>query len=180
MRAATVYLEVDGAPVDAEKCCWIVTAPCGCLEGVTTAKAGEDLYSTEEQARLHMAGNRVRYQRELEEGLTYRLVTFESFRAMPFSDCNHTPKWGIERAEPPSGFQWGTADRSFGRQTHIKHMVPVGCIPVPGEKYPEVDQKALCGKAARGWWHEVEMWVDCVSCKKCDAAAAATPPVGAS
>lgn len=175
-----IYLEVDGKPVPASECDWIVIAPCGCLEGVMVVQSKyceTPRALTADDARREFHTNKVAAKRSLDEGFQFKLVTHDQFRAMAFGDCTHTPKWGVERAPLPDGYAWATLDGHFGRKTHLKHMVPAGVFPRPGEKYPERDVKALCGNAAKGWWDDDEhlLW-DCEPCLKCDAAAKALAP----
>lgn len=169
-----VYLEIEGVPVPAKDCVWIDTAPCGCISGVMTAESCGEVTTSVEQAMARYYEHKVIGKRYEDDGFVLSLTTHEAFRAMAMDPCPHEPRWGVAAPEPPEGWTWGTNDHSWGRQTHIKHMVPIGSITVPGEPWPEQFQVAQCGVKPKGaWWRDVDQWVDCVPCRKCETAVTA-------
>jgi hypothetical protein len=173
--SANVYLEVDGRPVRARECTWIDTAPCGCISGVMVAESGGEVYLNAEQAAARYYSNAVARKRAEAEGFVLSLTTHEAFRAMGWDDCPHDPKWGVAHVEPPEGWEWGTADGGFGRQTHIKHMIPAGnALTRESRNWREWPQPlpALCGASRRGsHWRAVDWTVDVEPCLKCETKA---------
>jgi hypothetical protein len=175
----SVYLEVGGKPVAARDCVWIETAPCGCVNGVMCAESAGDVFVNVEQASAHFHSSSVSRKRAEDDGFTMSVTTHEAFRAMEFADCQHDPKWGVAHAEPPEGWMWGTADGGFGRQTHLKHMVPDGNAFDRTTKWDDrsAPQPALCGakrKSHYDHWRIVDWTVDVEPCRKCEAKAVAS------
>lgn len=179
-----VYLEVDGQPVPASECSWIDTAPCGCISGVTMAEIGDEVLVNVEQASASYYSNAVARARAEQEGFRLSLTTHAKFRATKWDDCPHDPKWGVAHVDPPEGWEWGTADGGFGRQTHLKHMVPTGNAVERTAKWDDRPDAlpALCGakrKSKYDHWRVADWTVDVEPCLKCEAKASALLPAEA-
>ena len=164
-----VYLEVDGNPVPADDCMWLTFSSCGCLSGMAHADQGDNVITTAEEANLSLSWNKAQAKRSDEDGFTYRLTTFEKYRAdwaekMISGDCPHEPKWGVKKVALPDAHVWGTSDRHFGRKTHKKHIVPAAAIG----NYMEPGS-ALCGSSPKNSWSDDRfILTDCVTCRKCE------------
>lgn len=163
-----IYLEHEGKPVRASELVWLHVAPCGCLSGVSTADRGDgDVLTSVEQVRAEsLDGIKVLIERDREDGFTYRLATWDEYRALRM-DCDHDPKWGVRTVALPEGHVWATTDRWHrGRRTHKRHIV---AKPDGHDR-----STALCGKAPGRdsmWWTEDRSDLhDTVTCRRCETA----------
>lgn len=176
MSTATIYLEVDGQPVAASQCHWLQIAPCGCICGVAGAGFRDEVHTTGEDA-FHYDDPKVKREQSRKQGITYKLVTLEQYRAKwaekMQANCPHTPRWGIDPIPVPDGWTWMTTDPYGGRMTYRKHLVPIGSQIY---LYP-LKPKALCGKEDALWSNEDHNLSDTVPCAKCEKRARDTSPV---
>lgn len=168
----TIYLDVDGKPEPLSNLVWTAWQACGCMSGVSTADSGPDhQLITEEQARASMRDSKVQIQRAIDDGETYRLMTWETYRALgKWGECEHIPKWGIPVVEIPEGHVWATTDRWYrGRRSFTKHLVAE--TEVAEDSYSR--EAALCGKRptrdGNTWGADRSDIRSTVTCRKCEA-----------
>lgn len=186
----TIYIEVDGSPVDMTNVCWLARESCGCISGATVGNAHGDKILTADDANHHFNdGLTALMKRDVEDGVEYFPVTIEAYRTQ-WGDklavrCPHTPQWG-HVVPVPDGYAWGTPDVLNSRPSRVRHLVRADQLTVMfdetrkkkiGEnrwRY-DVDYKrtavALCGYAPK---HGVlaDAVTDTVTCRKCEGAAA--------
>lgn len=160
----TVYLDYEGAPVPIEDCSRLLVAPCGCVPGISTATAGNDLIVTPEQALAEFVENAEQRRRDIAAGWSTRLAGPDRQAAsrQMTPECPHTPMWGREPLPALDGYKWA-ADGSKGKRSHL----------VLEEKLDTfVNSRALCGNESWGWrngWPAREL----PSCRRCESQARA-------
>ncbi|MEV0247908.1 hypothetical protein AB0H76_15050 [Nocardia sp. NPDC050712] len=152
----TIYYEVDGQPVPASLCMWVLIAPCGC----ECAWALTEYTATEDQAWEDFS--RPTAVRRRDEQLGYRM-TVKRRSDVQMADCTtHTPKWGVEPRPKLDGHTW--AAKRGGRGLHLVPLV----IEKNGYVINDDRVAAVCGRADAYSWSvqpaAVEGQVDCKSC----------------
>jgi hypothetical protein len=169
---SAVYLEVEGKPTPVAQCHWIEVAPCGCVNGIMVADMRDSVITTAEQAAAFMAPNKVALKRDIENGITHRLVSRDTFdiKTQLTGVCLHKPKWGVADVTPPEGYVWGTKDSGYGRHTWVKHLTPADGTTTEDVWRCTPDLPALCGAKPKWSWKGDDEWVlrDCVPCRKCE------------
>src|SRR4030042_4927108 len=91
---------------------------------MTGGRGNGEVLLTAEAARADMIPSKVVRERDIADGFTYRLVTWDEYRTINMG-CTHDPKWGLPDVAAPEGSVWATTDRwSMGRRTHKRHIVP--------------------------------------------------------
>lgn len=117
-------IQVDGQSIPLREACWYAQAACGCRYAVTLAEvAGQVICATEEDATVEMLGpEKVRINRAVQDGTRVVLARRDG---SSLDDCEHTPRFGRVDAVAPEGYEWATTDQYNGRQTHLRHVVPV-------------------------------------------------------
>lgn len=172
-----IYLEVDGKPIAATECQWLLIAPCGCICGVSMAASGGEVHLTGEDA-FNWDTPKVVRDRDKKLGFTHKLVSKEQYRAEWFekmkAGCKCTPEWGVDPIPVPEGWTWMTTDRFSGRRTHRKHIVPDGSEV---HTYGQAKVVALCGKEDALWSNRSHELSDTVPCAKCEKRARDTSPI---
>ena len=169
VESPVVYLDHDGKPEPLSNLIWTSWQACGCMSGASHAdQGGGVLLTTEDQARANMRDSKARIQRSIEDGETWRLMTFEVFRTVKWGDCEHIPKWGIPVVEAPAEHVWATTDRWYaGRRTFKRHLVPT-------ESLDQYRTPALCGhtpsRTANSWGADRSSMSDTVTCRSCEKA----------
>lgn len=101
----------DGRTATLDDCCWMITAPCGCVSGVTTAVHGDTALLTADLALRSMSENVADYREDVRNGARAVLVLFEDYRAQAGElfriDCPHTPRFGVARKQREiNGVTW--------------------------------------------------------------------------
>lgn len=166
----TVYIEIDGQPVDAREVVWCMFAPCGCMNGASTsnryAEKDSDLVISADQSMADYCEYKIVTQRTIEDGFICKPLTWDQFKADESfgRGCEHTPKWGRREVPIPDGMAWVSGEAWYAsRRTHIKHLALEGGAT-----------KALCGKEPRPytlWSAKPSDLSDTVTCRKCESKA---------
>lgn len=170
-----IYLEVDGKPVPAAECIWLLIGPCGCICGVSNASSGGEVHVTGEDA-FNWGTPKVVRDRDRKLGFTHTLITKAQYRAEWHEKfvvgCKCTPQWGIDPIPVPDGWTWMTTD-SYRHRSYRKHIVPVG-----SELYVYGQEKVLafCGKKDSLWSNRDTDLSETVPCAKCEKRARDTSP----
>lgn len=82
MTQPTITVELNGQHVPLTECCWIQRATCGCVVTVSTAAVpGGRVLATAEQAHANSVPSKRERNRDIKEGLTWELITFDRYRA---------------------------------------------------------------------------------------------------
>lgn len=156
-----VYLEVDGKPVPAADCSWLLVAPCGCVPGLTAAAWPGTVVTTADEAMAEFTPNHEQRRRDVADGWTARLVAGRSIAVSQMTeDCPHDPKYGRKPRPEKAGHQWAAANKSA--RLHLAPDNLVGSYKT-GE--------ALCGSRDWGWSTEWYRVVDLATCRRCERAA---------
>lgn len=177
MSGPTIYLEIDGKPIAAADCQWLLIAPCGCICGVSMAASGDEVHLTGEDA-FNWDTPKVVRDRDKKLGFTHMLVSKEQYRTDWYekmkAGCKCTPEWGVDPIPVPEGWTWMTTDGNFGRRTYRKHIVPNGSEV---HVYGQAKVEALCGKKEALWFDKNHLVSDTIPCAKCEKRARDTSPV---
>lgn len=176
MTGPTILLDVDGTPVPASDCDWIMFAPCGCPCAVTVVdrRGGEGYLLTEDQVFIALSSTNTKTEaaRDKAAGYTVKLVTHQAWSEHWFpkfkDKCPHDPTWGVEKTPVPDGYVWAAV--RWPRQTPYRHLVPTAAI----DDY-KADQAPLCkqgGRSRQSSWR-VDEWVksETMECSRCAAQA---------
>lgn len=160
----TIYLEVDGKPVPAGACSWLLVSPCGCVPGIMLAEFGCGTILTPEGALAEFRPNKEQRRRDARDGWTARLVSGRGVAVKHLTEeCEHIPAWGRQPRPEMPGFQWAIA--STRRSQQRIHLVPVdlsACGPHPD---------AQCGYADWRWSPDHWRVAETPTCLACERAA---------
>lgn len=155
-----IYFDIDGQPVPADECTWVVTAPCGCECSWHMAR----YCLTEDEAWDGFSSSKAARRRDEKLGYRMKIIRHKDIRIQ--EDCPHTPRWGVEPRPTPDGHTWATKHGS--RSVHL--------LPIVIEKDAILDAfvgkgaeiAALCKRAsAWSWstrWGSFEGRTDCAAC----------------
>ncbi|MFG1794245.1 hypothetical protein [Nocardia sp. NPDC049149] len=150
----TVYYEVNGEPVPATECDWVLIAPCGCECGWSLARYSKN----EDEAFTRSAAERKR-----DKKLGYKVIV-KRHRDICTDDCTHDPKWGVAPRPQPDGHTW--AAKHEGR---VLHLVPIVIEKDSSSAYQREPISSRCGRAdARTWsttWFRTKGLVECTACE---------------
>lgn len=151
---------------------WQEIAPCGCVEGVHLAAAGDELLTTPEQAGRAFTQNETQYQRYVEQGFTWRAREHRAACEDMNTRCPHDPKWGVRKPPVPDGYVWAAVS-ALGSRPKYTHLVPTTAVAAAKARdYKASRSKPLCGAQAAFHWHDEWYATDGkVECKRCITAA---------
>lgn len=155
----TIYYEVDGEPVRADYCNWVLIAPCGCECAWSVA----EYYPTEDDAWDGFSRSKAARRRD--ESLGYRVEIKRRTDIRIKDDCPHTPKFGVEPRPKLEGHTW--AMKHEGR---VQHLVPLVIEENSCSPWNQGAVQAICGRVdARIWstWRsDLDGRVECTACVK--------------
>lgn len=93
---------IDGTPVPLKDCSWVQTMACGCICTVATAAYADVAYATEQQIHEETEPLKRDRDRQIKNGFTWKLMTFEQYKARYGGPdawkCKHTPMQRIGKA----------------------------------------------------------------------------------
>lgn len=150
-----VYYEVDGKPVPADDCTWVITAPCGCDCSWMRAP----YYASEDAAWMAFSCSKQARKRDEALGFRLKIVAHENIQIR--DDCPHDPKFGQPPRVTLAGHTWMASDT--GR---VLHLVPLE-VAEHETVWTEIPN-ALCGTRSGYMWstkqHYTEGRTDCTRC----------------
>lgn len=152
-----LYFDIAGAPVPAEECTWVLTAPCGCECGWTVGK----YCHSEDQAWEGF--HRSVEMRHRDEGRGFRVEVKRHRDIRIEDDCPHDPRFGVPPRPELEGHTWAAKDRGAQRL----HLVPleIGEDGYASGREPVV---AVCGRADAYFWSTEYRYVDrLIECTQC-------------
>lgn len=176
-----VLVVTQDGTLDLSDVSWQEVAPCGCVCGVTMAATGKDeILTSPEQAGRSMCGTSARYDRDVEQGTTWRPREHRAAAGEMSGDCPHQPKWGIEPPPKPEGMTWA-AVHCLGSSPLLTHLVSAEHVArVAAGDFSAARHKPLCGGKEAYWWKDEWYATDGkVECKRCAAKAKAALAVSA-
>lgn len=71
---------IDGKPIPLIDCSWVQTMACGCICSVATAAYADVAYATEQQIHEHTEPLKRERDRQIKNGFTWELMTFEQYK----------------------------------------------------------------------------------------------------
>jgi hypothetical protein len=152
----TIYFEVDGEPVPADQCTWVLIAPCGCECAWSIAR----YCHSEDEAWHSFSRSKAARQRDVKLG--FRLVIKRHKDIKISQDCPHTPTWGVPPRPQLDGHTWATKDRS--RSVHLVPLV----IEKNEYAYQQDSVAAVCRRASgyvwSARWYDLDGRTDCAAC----------------
>ncbi|MFD6357911.1 hypothetical protein [Nocardia tengchongensis] len=154
-----IFYEIDGEPVSAEKCMWVLIAPCGCECAWSVAK----YWTTEDEAWDGFS--RSKAVRRRDEKLGFRVEIKRSTEIRIKDDCPHVPKFGVEPRPELEGHTW--AVKSEGR---VQHLVPLVIEKNSLSPRNQGLVRAICGRSEdyiwSTWRSDLDGRVECTACVK--------------
>lgn len=152
-----LFFEMDGVPVPAEDCTWVLSAPCGCHVGFMLGRIAVDAEAAWDEFRPGA-------QRRRAEKAGYTVGLRRKADADPRDDCPHSPKWGVVPRPEVEGHTWATQTRSVAL-----HLVPL-VIEWDSTGHAEDGSEvvAMC-RRSRGYvwstrWYEMDGRGECATC----------------
>lgn len=169
-----LLFQINDQTVPADDASWYTVAPCGCTSGVMLAVVGDTVYADETTVWKHLTPNAEQRRREQALGFKVEIGLRKDVRTRLVIDCEHTPKWGVEKTPIPDGHQWARENSHTGRSRRL-HLVPD--LPDRGIDYER--HVSLCSTDRRLWsaqWHMTDGLPECTKCARnaVDMAKAAT------
>lgn len=154
----TMYFEIDGTPVRADECSWVLIAPCGCECAWATGR----YTTTEEEARDGFFGSKAVRRRDEKRGFTVKIVRNTDTKI--HDNCPHVPKFGVEPRPELEGHTWAGT-----REGRTLHLVPLVIEKDQHSGFGRTEPvKAICRRAdAYTWstqWHIIDARVECAAC----------------
>lgn len=153
-----IYFDIDGVPVPAEECMWVVTAPCGCECSWSVASYCKD----EDEVWNNFSRSKAKRRRDEKLGFRVQIKRHKDIRIS--DNCPHTPRFGVD-IPGLEGHTWATMPR-----TRVLHLVALVIEKGGTSPYSKVMVPSLCGRnEARIWsadrW-DMEGLVECAHCLK--------------
>lgn len=156
--------EIDGEYVHPDDAAWFMTAPCGCICGVTVSVRSGTVLADEETAWRAFEPDLYMRRQDVADGMRLALGLRADMKRKVTVDCPHDPPLGVAATPVPEGHVW-VVERWDGRVKHLVLAPTNGC-----------ELSALCRRAASRHWtaddSEVRGKAECSPCRKAAWAAA--------